>query len=233
MSKSNQIYEILKLENLTAKEVSKKLNFNKGTTSSYISTLKKEGKLEVVGKKGKANVYSSIVDKKKLDEIPIQKTSFNLVDHPKFIDSLIFSFISSSQNPSFSKIQNFFSTLGVLEKNLVFALLRNLDKELLRMEKVPDGDYSRILNYIIKNADDLATKYPLTMDFQEAFSIFRSLGFRDIKEFVNLINKLSNKYPEFISLSSSRTGHLPDLLTIKQIFIHPIEFKLTGAWSVE
>lgn len=233
LSKKDQIYDVLKAEDLTTRQISKKLNCSTGTISSYISKLKKEGKISVVGKEGRSNIYSVVSETQKIDKSVPTKEAYNLVDNPKFIDALMFSFISSSSRASFSKIQDFFASLGILDKNLLFALLRNLDKKLLKIEEVPNDEYSTFLNHIINHADILLTKYPLTMNFQEGFSFFRALGIQDIKEFVNIMKVLSKKYPEFTNLSSSRTGHPADLFTIKQIFINQIEFMPSGAWSVK
>ncbi len=232
MTKIEQIYELLKREELSSEQISKRLKINKGTVSSCISKLKKDGKVVVVRKEGRLNIHSSIIGKKQIEDITLQKDMFNLVENPRFIDSLIFSFITSSKKPTYRKIKSFFVTLGIIDKNLIFALLRNLEKELLYMENLPNDNYSKVLKFLIDKGNKLRTMYPLTMNIQEAFLFFRDLGIKIIEDFVNFMKNLSNQYPEFISLSSSHSAHREDLITIKQIFLDQIEFIPAGAWSV-
>lgn len=228
------ILDLLQNENLTTNQIAAKTAINKSTVSSTISKLRKEGKIKVIGKEGRANIYSSIIKKEiTYEKVPQREELFDLSENPKFIDSLIFSYVSSFNKPSYNKIKGFFSSLGILDKDVLMAIFRNLEKNLLKMENVPEGEYSRILGFLIKNAELFIARYPFTMSFQEAFQFFKSLGIQDIKKFVVFMKKLSEEYPEFIILSSSRTGYTFDLFTFKQIFLEKIKFAPSGAWSVK
>ena len=110
--------------------------------------------------------------------------------------------------------------------------MRNLEKDLLYLKNIPDDDYSRVLKFLIVNSDALRTRYPLSMNIQEAYLFFRDLGLRNIEDFVNFMKNLSIHYPEFISFSSSHSGHREDLFTIRQIFLYQIKFIPSGSWSV-
>lgn len=227
------ILDLLQSENLTTNQIANKTGINKSTVSSTISKLRKEGKIEVIGKDGRANIYASSL-KEEITPVktPQREVLFNLSENPKFIDSLMFSYVSSFNKPSYSKIKGFFSSLGILDKGVLMAIFRNLDKNLLKMENVPEGEYSQILRFLIKNADLFIARYPFTMSFQEAFQLFKSFGIQDIRTFVDFMKELSEKYSEFIILSSSRTGYTFDLFTFKQIFLEQIKFAPSGAWSV-
>lgn len=227
------ILDLLQSENLTTNQIANKTGINKSTVSSTISKLRKEGKIEVIGKEGRANIYaSSLKEEITPVKIPQREVLFNLSENPKFIDSLMFSYVSSFNKPSYSKIKGFFSSLGILDKGVLMAIFRNLDKNLLKMENVPEGEYSQVLRFLIKNADLFIARYPFTMSFQEAFQLFKSFGIQDIRTFVDFMKNLSEKYSEFIILSSSRTGYTFDLFTFKQIFLEQIKFAPSGAWSV-
>ncbi len=227
------ILDLLQNENLTANQIAVRTGINKSTVSSCVYNLKKKGKIKVIGKDGRANIYSSILKEKITpEEIPQREELFNLSENPKFIDSLMFSYVSSRNKPSYNKIKGFFSSLGILDKDVLLAIFRNLDKDLLKMEYIPEGEYSHVLKFLIKNAELFIVKYPFTMSFQEAYQFFKSFGIQDIEKFVNFMKRLSEKYPEFIILSSSRTGHPFDLFTFKQIFLEEIKFMPSGAWSV-
>jgi len=227
------ILGLLQSENLTTNQIANKTGINKSTVSSTISKLRKEGKIEVIGKDGRANIYaSSLKEEITPVKIPQREVLFNLSENPKFIDSLMFSYVSSFNKPSYSKIKGFFSSLGILDKGVLMAIFRNLDKNLLKMENVPEGEYSQVLRFLIKNADLFIARYPFTMSFQEAFQLFKSFGIQDIRTFVDFMKNLSEKYSEFIILSSSRTGYTFDLFTFKQIFLEQIKFAPSGAWSV-
>ena len=227
------ILDLLRSENLTTKQIAVKTGINNRTVSSTITKLRKEGKIKVFGKVGRANIYSLMIKEEIThDKIPQRKELFNLIENPKFIDSLMFSYISSSNNPSYNKIKGFFSSLGILDKDVLLAIFRNLDKNLLKMLNIPEGEYSQILNFLIKNAEIFIAKYPFTMSFQEAYQLFKSFSNQDIKEFVSFMKKISEKYPEFVILSSSRTGYSFDLFTFKQIFLEKIKFEPSGAWSL-
>jgi len=227
------ILDLLQSENLTTNQIANKTGINKSTVSSTISKLRKEGKIEVIGKEGRANIYaSSLKEEITPVKIPQREVLFNLSENPKFIDSLMFSYVSSFNKPTYSKIKGFFSSLGILDKGVLMAIFRNLDKNLLKMENVPEGEYSQVLRFLVKNADLFIARYPFTMSFQEAFQLFKSFGIQDIRTFVDFMKNLSEKYSEFIILSSSRTGYTFDLFTFKQIFLEQIKFAPSGAWSV-
>ena len=232
MTITDKIFELLKKENLTSEQISKKLKVKKEKVYSPIRQLKKAGKIKVIDKDGRSYIYSAIVGKVQIEDKSLQKDKFDLIENPQFIDSLIFSFITSCRKPTYSKIKGFFVTLGIIDKNLVLALLRNLEKDLLYLENIPDDDYSKVLNFLIANSDKLRMKYPLTMDIQNAYMFFRDMGIKSIENFVKFMKNLSIHYPEFIFLSSSHSGHREDLFTIKQIFLDQIEFMPSGSWSV-
>lgn len=228
-----KILDLLKSENLTTNQIANKTGINKKTVSSTITKLKKQGRIKVVGKEGRANIYSIDIKKEISQEIkPQREEIFDLSDNPKFIDSLLFTYLSSFNKPSYSKIKGFFSTLGIVDKSVLKAIFRNLDKKLLKMENIPEGEYSKVLKFLINNADLFMARYPFTMSFQETFQFFKSFGIQDIKNFVNFMKKLSERYPEFIILSSSRVGYTFDLFTFKKIFLEEIKFTPSGAWSV-
>jgi len=233
LNKIKMILDLLQSENLTTNQIANKTGINKSTVSSTISKLRKEGKIEVIGKDGRANIYaSSLKEEITPVKIPQREVLFNLSENPKFIDSLMFSYVSSFNKPTYSKIKGFFSSLGILDKGVLMAIFRNLDKNLLKMENVPEGEYSQVLRFLVKNADLFIARYPFTMSFQEAFQLFKSFGIQDIRTFVDFMKNLSEKYSEFIILSSSRTGYTFDLFTFKQIFLEQIKFAPSGAWSV-
>jgi len=233
LNKIKMILDLLQSENLTTNQIANKTGINKSTVSSTISKLRKEGKIEVIGKEGRANIYaSSLKEEITPVKIPQREVLFNLSENPKFIDSLMFSYVSSFNKPTYSKIKGFFSSLGILDKGVLMAIFRNLDKNLLKMENVPEGEYSQVLRFLVKNADLFIARYPFTMSFQEAFQLFKSFGIQDIRTFVDFMKNLSEKYSEFIILSSSRTGYTFDLFTFKQIFLEQIKFAPSGAWSV-
>ena len=233
MSKNDIILDLLYKENLTTSEVSIKTGINKSTVGSCISKLRKEGKIKVIDKQGRANVYSCIsLDQKKVKESIKPFEVANFFENPKFIDLLMFSYITSYKRPSYSKIQGFFASIGIMDKYVLLAIFRNLGKNLLIMKNVPVGNYSIILEFFIKNSDNFKPKYPFTLKFQEVYNFFKPLSIGDIKDFIDFMIELSKKYPEFLVLSSSRSGQPPDLLTFKQIFIEQIKFIPSGAWSV-
>ncbi len=228
-----KILNLLQNENLTTKQIAVKTGISNSTVSSTITKIRKEGKIKVIGKEGRANIYAlGIKEEITHGKIPQREELFNLSENPKFIDSLMFSYISSSNEPSYYKIKGFFSSLGILDKDVLLAIFRNLDKNLLKMQHIPEGEYSQILNFLIKNAEIFLAKYPFTMSFQETYQFFKSFGIKDIKEFVKFLKKISEQYPEFIVLSSSRTGYPFDLFTFKNIFLKKIKFLPSGAWSL-
>lgn len=233
LSEEKKILGVLSENSLTNNEIAEKTRLNINKVRKNTLKLKKEGKILVVSKKGRENVYAI---KEESEGVIISVGSsnlpFDLSENPKFIDSLMFSFITFAGNPNYNQIQNFFSSLGIINKSVLFAIFRNIEKKLIKMSNVPEGPYAKILHYIIKNTQRIKQEYPLTMHFQEAYKLFKPLGILDIQQFVNYIKKLSEEYPEFISISSSKIGVPADLFTFKKVFIEQIAFITSGAWSV-
>lgn len=69
-----RILDLLKLESLTSKELAKELNLSDQDTRTYILRLKKENKINVIGKKGRYYVYKSNFFGRKGIEPQITKT---------------------------------------------------------------------------------------------------------------------------------------------------------------
>ena len=226
MNTAEQIIDLLKKENLTIKELVQKTGIKDTAIRSCIAKLKVEGKVKEAGKKGRAINYSISKGNEIIADYLI------LIENPKFIDALIFSYVSSYNKPSYGKIQGFLSSLGITEKNILTAIIRNIARKQLEIENIPEGNFARVLNVLIKNGDNINKLYPLTMTFQEAYQFLEELGIQNIQEFITLMLNLSKRYPEFVVPSTSRIGQNFDLISFKQIFIEQIKFKLSGAWSV-
>ncbi len=234
MDNTEIILKLLTEEKLTVEQISKKIDISKSTINYHVKKLRDQGKIEVIGKKGRANIFFiSLKENTHKESAQIRPDiSFNLIDNPKFIDILIFTFVNACKNASFRKIQDFLTSVGVLNKNILSALFRNLDRDLLQLENIPNNNYSKVLNFLLNNSDKVISNYPFTMNFQEAYIFFKHLDIDNMDEFIQFMSDLSKKYPEFISISSSRSGYRPDLLSIKQIFLDKVQFIPKGPWSV-
>ena len=72
----------------------------------------------------------------------------------------------------------------------------------------------------------------MTLSVREAYEKFQYLGHKYPSDLVSHFEQLTQKYPEFVSLSSSKIGEPPDLITFKQFFIDQLKFHIDNNWDL-
>jgi len=225
LNSEDKILNALKERSLTNKEIARLTKLKINEVRQLTLKLRTLGKIKFEGKKGREHLYSS----KGLEN---NQSYLGSPTNGKYIDGLLFTFISNSGKVNYDQMVNFYSTLGVTENIVFFRVLRNLQKGFIEVINVPDGFYSQIISFFVQNFKKVKDAYPLTMKFQEAFLFFKPLGLNNIEDFIDVLKKLSKDFPEFVSINSSEIGKSADLLTFNQIFVKQIKFITSGAWRI-
>jgi len=225
LNPEDKILDALKERILTNKEIARLTKLKINDVRQLTLKLRTLGKIKVEGKRSREYLYSS----KGLEN---NQSYLGSPPNGKYIDGLLFTFISNSGEVNYDQLVNFYSTLGVTEYIVFFRVLSNLQKGLIEVINVPDGFYSQIISFIVQNFKKVKDAYPLTMKFQEAFLFFKPLGLNNIENFIDALKKLSKDFPEFVSINSSEIGKSADLFTFNQIFVKQIKFITSGAWRI-
>jgi hypothetical protein len=210
----NKILEALKDNLLTNKEIALITKLKVKRVRQLTLKLRTLGEIEVEAKRGREYLYCIKEPK------------------DKYFDGLLFTFIANYGEVDYEQLVKFYSTLGIKEYNVLFRLIHNLQRRKINIINVPEGLYSEIIYFFIHNLKKkLKHVYPITMTYQEAYSFFQPLGFRDIEHLVESLQNLSKTYPGFVKINSSIKGKSNDTITFEQIFIKDIEFVATGTWK--
>lgn len=225
MNPEDKILDTLKETTLTNKEIARLTKLKINIVSQVTLKLRTLGKIEVEGKRGREYLYSS-------KGLKNNQAYLGRPTNGKYIDGLLFTFISNSGQVNYDQLVNFYSTLGVTENIVFFRVLRNLQKGFIEAVNIPDGFYFQIISFFVQNFKKVKDAYPLTMKFQEAFIFFKPLGLNNIEDFIEVLKKLSKDFPEFVGINSSEIGKPADLFTFKKIFIKQIKFITSGAWRI-
>ena len=225
MNHEDKILNVLKEKTLTNKEIARLTKLKINEVRQLTLKLRTLGKIKVEEKRGREILYSS-------KGLKNNQSYLGSPTNGKYIDGLLFTFISSSGKVNYDQMVNFYSTLGVTENIVFFRVLRNLQKGFIEIINLPDGFYSQIISFFVQNFKKVKDAYPLTMKFQEAFLFFKPLGISNIEDFINDLKKLSKDFPEFVNINSSEIGKPANLLTFNQIFVKQIKFVTSGAWRI-
>ncbi len=225
MNFEDKVLDVLKERTLTNREIARLTKLKINDVRQITLKLRTLGKIKVEEKRGREYLYSS----KGLEN---DQSYLGSPTNGKYVDGLLFTFISNSGKVNYDQLVNFYSTLGMTEYIVFFRVLRNLQKGFIEVTNVPDGFYSKIISFFVQNFKKVKDAYPLTMKFQEAFLFFKPLGISNIEDFINDLKKLSKDFPEFVNINSSEIGRPADLLTFNQIFVKQIKFITSGAWRI-
>jgi hypothetical protein len=142
---------------------------------------------------------------------------------------ILFNAINKINNPSYSNILKFFSSFGIKTEVTLKTILKKLrDKDIIYKGNT-DPDYEKILKFIISSEN---FTYPMTFSIQEALEKFKFLNFKYASELIQYFYELSQKYPELLTLSPTKIGESPDLITFKQIFINQLKFYPNKNWDI-
>lgn len=142
---------------------------------------------------------------------------------------LLFTALNELKTPSYSNILRFFSSFGVKTEDTLKTIIKKLREKDIIYKGNFDSDYKKILE-IILNFQNF--EYPITFTIQDALQKFHSLAYKYAPDFIQFFTKLSEKYPELLTFSSSKIGEFPDLITFKQIFINNLNFYLNNNWDL-
>ncbi|MFX0076574.1 MAG: hypothetical protein ACFE96_14120 [Candidatus Hermodarchaeota archaeon] len=214
MRPENKILDALKDKSLTNKEIALITKLKVKKVRQLTLKLRTLGEIEVEGKKGREYLYTIKQPK------------------DKYFDGLLFTFIADYGKVDYEQLVHFYATLGIEEYNVLFRLIHNLQRRVINIINVPEGLYSEIIYFFIHNLKKkLKHVYPLTMTFQEAYTFFQPLGFRDIEHMVESLQKLSKTYPEFVKINTYEKGKSINTFTFEQIFIKDVAFVASGTWK--
>jgi hypothetical protein len=214
LNPENKILDVLKDNSLTNKEIALITKIKVNRVRQLTLKLRILGEIEVEAKRGREYLYTIKEPK------------------DKYFDGLLLTFLADYDKVDYEQLVKFYSALGIKEYNVLFRLLHNLQRRVINIINVPEGLYSEIIYFFIHNLKKkLKHVYPLTMTYQEAYSFFQPLGFRNIEHLVESLQKLSKTYPEFVKINSSKKGKFAATITFKQIFIKDLQFVATGTWK--
>jgi len=143
---------------------------------------------------------------------------------------ILFNILQNQDGVKYSGILKFFSSFGIKGEVALRTLIKKLKDEDIVYKGNIGSDYEEILKKIIQIPK---MDYPLTLSIKEAYEKFHFLGFKFPIKLMDHFNKLANKYPGFISLSSSKIGDPSDLITFKEIFIDRIRFHKNNNWGMK
>jgi len=143
---------------------------------------------------------------------------------------ILFNILQNSDGAKYSDILKFFSSFGVKAEISFRTIVKKLREEDIIYKGNLSSDYEQILKNILQNPK---LEYPLTLSVREAYEKFQFLGYKFPSELMVFFKKLANKYPGFISFSSSKIGDASDLITFKEIFIDQIKFYKNNNWDLK
>ncbi len=143
---------------------------------------------------------------------------------------MLFTLFQRQQETTYSKILKFYSSFGIKTELAFKTILKKLNDGDIIYKGNTDSDYMNLLQSILKSTE---IKYPLTLSVQEAIKKFKYLNIKYPSELIKYFEELSQRFPEFISLSSSKIGEPSDLITFKQVFIDQIKFYPDNNWVLE
>ncbi|MBD3341507.1 MAG: hypothetical protein GF353_20555 [Candidatus Lokiarchaeota archaeon] len=143
---------------------------------------------------------------------------------------ILFNLLQNQNSINYSSILKFFSSFGIKAEITLKTLIKKLKDEDIDYQGDIDGNYEKILNKILEIP---IVHYPLTLSVQEAFTKFNFLGLKYPTEMMEYLEKLSMKFPSFLSLSSSKLGEPSDLITFKKIFIDELKFFKKNNWDIK
>lgn len=86
LSNKEKIYDILKGNRLTIKDIAERTKFNENEVRVYIHRLKEKSLVKEVSKEGRWVIYSAIEQEKEFDNSKIIDTNILLKMIPKFIE---------------------------------------------------------------------------------------------------------------------------------------------------
>lgn len=142
-------------------------------------------------------------------------------------DLILFTYLSNTKRPTYQGILNFLASFGITTEMGVKTLINKLKDGDVVYSGIGDERYRNLLEALINSPE---FGYPLTKKFAEAFKMFKNLGIQHGDEFKNFITKVARDHPEFLTVSSSRVGEPPDLITFKQLFSNDVLFELRKNW---
>ena len=162
------------------------------------------------------------------------KKSRKFLETPKIKDKIeyeivLFLALSKIKDPTYNKIIEFCSSFNMKSNEIIEILLK----------KIREGDISYNLpaNSILRDIYlDLLNfrnlKIPYTIRVNEALGIFNHLNFHNPLDVLEFFKGIKKKFPNFISISSSKLNQREDLITFKRLFPNVINFKLNNRWAI-
>jgi len=153
-----------------------------------------------------------------------EKTSSNSLS-----ELLLFTIIQKTNKVTYSKILQIFSSFGIKSEVSLQIIIKKLKENDLVYNGQFDSEYAKVLEIIINFPK---IDYPLSYTVQEVVDKFKVLKVGYPKDYIDFFSNLSKKYPEFVSLSSSKIGAPPDIITFKQLFIENIIFQPQNNWNL-
>lgn len=143
---------------------------------------------------------------------------------------ILFTLLQNLKETTYSNILKFYTSFGIKTEIALKTIIKKLEEGDVIYRGNNDSDYMNLLRVILKSP---SINYPLTISVQEAIKKFNYLNIKYPADIVKYFEKLSHKFPEFVSLSSSKIGEPPDLITFKEIFIDQIKFYLNNNWALK
>ena len=142
---------------------------------------------------------------------------------------VLYNAIFKLKNPSYSNILRVFSSFGINSELALNTIIKKIAEKDVLVKGIKDPKYKKVLKIIL---DERKNQYPISITIEEAFRKFRDLGYKYAPELIDFFTELSHRYPDFLTLSPSKIGMSPDLITFKNIFIDSLKFYPNNNWDL-
>ena len=163
-------------------------------------------------------------------KIKKKKSSFHAPENKYFADLILFNAVKSFKKPDYLKILEFCSSFDIKTEVIISRLQNRI--------RIGDINYSKINDEYIQNIiTDILNKskiqYPFIIPIQNFLQEFPSLNFNNFDSIIQFLQKISQRYPGYLQLSSSKLGFPADLVTFNHLFPNSVFFSLSNRWRVQ
>ncbi len=140
---------------------------------------------------------------------------------------LLFLAISKLKDPTYNNIMEFCTSFNLKSNEVLKTILKKIREDDIILSINNGSDLRDIYEDLFKLEN---FQLPFTIKINEAFQILSNFKFESPLKMIDFLKSLKKKYPELLTLSSSKHNQREDLITFKRLFPNHVKFKLNNRW---